>query len=254
MRIGILGASGRIGTRLVELVLATPGLELAAAYVSANSRHLGRKVASSALEYRTPDPNMKAHCDVVIDFSSPAASLAFQELLGTSPLPMVIGTAGFGAAESEALSRFAAYRPLLVDANFAYGFEAFKQALLDFARHVPGAVPQIFETYHIRKKPEPSGTSRMLATELHAARSQAMGFDAGPTTIHVFREGDCVGTTEVRFDLGSAELVCTFAVQTTEAYAAGAIAAARWLVSEAPGPGRYSVADTLARTGGARRG
>ena len=34
MRIGILGASGRVGTSLVELIVSNPGLELAAALVS----------------------------------------------------------------------------------------------------------------------------------------------------------------------------------------------------------------------------
>jgi len=38
MRIAIMGASGRVGTRLIELILANPGLELAAALVSPGCR------------------------------------------------------------------------------------------------------------------------------------------------------------------------------------------------------------------------
>jgi len=246
MRIGILGASGRVGTRLIEAILASPGLELAAALVSAGSPVAGRPVAG-ALEYRSADKSIRSHCDVMIDFSTPAASLAFQELLGDQPLPVVIGTTGFTADEDAALTRHAAKRPLLVSANFAYGFEAFRQAALGFARQMPGAEPQVLETYHARKKAEPSGTSRMLAGEIAAARSLAMGFAAPETPIIVNREGDTVGINEVRFSLGSGETAFAFTVHALSAYAEGAIAAAQWLVDRAPAPGRYSLADSLNR-------
>lgn len=246
MRIGIIGASGRVGTRLIEAILASPGLELAAALVSPASPLIGKPVAG-ALEYRPAERTIRSHCDVMIDFSTPAASLAFQDLLGDKPLPVVIGTTGFTAADEAALTAHAATRPLLVSANFAHGFEAFKQAALGFASTMPGAEPQVVETYHARKKAEPSGTSKMLASEIAAVRSLAMGFAAPETPIAVNREGDTVGINEVRFNLGSAEAAFHFTVHTLAAYAEGAIAAAQWLVTRAPPPGRYSLADSLTR-------
>ena len=75
MRIGIIGASGRVGTRLIEAILASPGLELAAALVSPGSPLIGKPVAG-ALEYRPAEKTIRSHCDVMIDFSTPAASLA----------------------------------------------------------------------------------------------------------------------------------------------------------------------------------
>jgi 4-hydroxy-tetrahydrodipicolinate reductase len=67
--------------------------------------------------------------------------------------------------------------------------------------------------------------------------------------ITVRREGDVAGVHEVRFDLGSAEAAFVYRVHTLAAYAEGALAAARWLVDKAPGPGRYSLADSLAFPG-----
>lgn len=247
MRIGIIGASGRVGTRLIETILANPGLELAAALVSPGSALVGRPVAGGVFEYRPADSAIRSHCDVMIDFSTPAATLAFQELLGEKPLPVVVGTTGFSAAGDEALTRHAAKRPLLVSANFAHGFEAFRQAALGFARQMPGAEPLVAETYHARKKAEPSGTSKMLAGEIAAVRSLAMGFAAAETPVAVNREGDTVGINEIRFNLGPGEAAFTFTVHTLAAYAEGAVAAARWLVDAAPPPGRYSLADSLTR-------
>ena len=246
MRVGILGASGRVGTKLVEIVLANPGLDLAAALVSPGSRLAGTPIAGGSLEYRPADAAIKSHCDVIIDFSTPAASLAFQELLGEKPLPMVIGTTGFTAEEAHRLESFAGSRPLLISANFAHGFEAFRLSALEFMRRMPAADPAVGEVYHARKKSEPSGTSRLLAKELHATRSAAMGFAAPEPPIDVEREGDVVGINEVRFDLGSAEAVFTYRVHTLSAYAEGALAAAEWLVSKPRANGRYTLADSLA--------
>ncbi|MBB4103345.1 4-hydroxy-tetrahydrodipicolinate reductase [Allorhizobium borbori] len=246
MRIGIIGASGRVGTRLIEAILASPGLELAAALVSPGSPLIGKPVAG-ALEYRPAEKTIRSHCDVMIDFSTPAASLAFQDLLGDQRLPVVIGTTGFTVADDAALTAHASARPLLVSANFAHGFEAFKQTALGFASKMPGAEPQVIETYYARKKADPSGTSKMLASEIAAVRSLAMGFAAPETPIAVNREGDTVGINEVRFNLGSAEAAFHFTVHTLAAYAEGAIAAAQWLVTQAPPPGRYSLADSLTR-------
>jgi 4-hydroxy-tetrahydrodipicolinate reductase len=246
MRIGIVGATGRVGTRLVESILDSPGLELAAALVSPGSRHAGRPVAGGTLVYRPADAAIRSHCDVMIDFSTPAASLAFQELCKALPLPTVIGTTGFSAEGDARLTRFARHRKILVSANFANGFEAFANAAARFARGMPGSIPALAETYHARKKAVPSGTSRRLAADIRQGRRLAAGFDVGDIPVTVRREADVVGVHEVRFDLGSAEAAFVYRVNTLAAYAEGALAAARWLVDRAPGPGRYSLADSLA--------
>ncbi|MBP1843336.1 4-hydroxy-tetrahydrodipicolinate reductase [Rhizobium petrolearium] len=246
MRIGVVGASGRVGTHLVELILANPGLELAAALVSPRSRLVGMPVNGGSIEYRPPEAAIKSHCDVMIDFSTTAASMNLQADIGSKPIPVVIGTTGFSVEEDEQLTRYAAYRPILVSANFAHGFEAFRLAATGFANRMPEADASIAETYHARKKANPSGTSMLLAQQLHEARSRAMGFSAPEPPIIVHREGDTVGINEVRLDLGSAQAIFTYRVHTLAAYAEGALAAAQWLVSRASPSGRYSLSDSLA--------
>lgn len=245
MRIAIMGASGRVGMRLVELILANPGMDLAAALVSPGSRLVGTPVAGGGIEYRPAQAAIKNHCDVIIDFSTPSASLALQDALAEKPIPVIVGTTGFSAEEDEKLSQYSAHRPMLVSANFARGFEAFRLAATDFARRMPDADAAVSEVYHSRKKNEPSGTSKLLARQLHEERSRAMGFEAPHPPISVAREGDAVGINQVRFDMGSAESVFNFQVHSLAAYAEGAVAAAQWLVSTPRPAGRYSLADSL---------
>lgn len=245
MRIGILGASGRVGTRLVEIIVGNPGLELAAAWVSPNSRRLGVPIAGGSIEYRAPDISINSHSDVIIDFTTPKASLAFQEQLGETPVPVVIGTTGFSPEQRAVLEKSAARRPMLISANFARGFEAFRLAAIDFMRRMPAAESTVSEIYHARKKPEPSGTSCLLSGQLQRARSAAMGFQAPEPPILVQREGDVVGINEVRFDMGSAEALLTYRVHSLAAYAEGAIAAAEWLAEKRRPNGLYTLADCL---------
>jgi len=243
-----MGASGRVGLKLVEAVLADPGLELAAAFVSPQSRLLGTPVANGSIEYRAADADFRSYCDVVIDFSTPAASLQLQDMSARLALPMVIGTTGFTAAQEARLVTHARHRALLISPNFAFGFEAFKLAVLQFARQTPSADPTIIETYHINKKAEASGTSRQLAALIRDARQGASVAIETPHIV-VQREANVVGDTIVRFDMSAGEISFRCSVQTIAAYAEGALAAARWLVESGAQRGRFSLADTLTQTG-----
>lgn len=239
MRIAVYGASGRVGTRLVEAILADPGLELAAAHVSPGSPWVGRQVGDTILEYRPAEPTINTHCDAMIDFSSPAASLALQEIMGERAVPTVIGTTGFSAADMAEIERAARYRPILTGANFALGFTSFGQSVRQFAAAHPGASVTIEEVYHRRKKRAPSGTSRLLADAVRLAQSTAAGAPTHDPEIVVRRVGDTVGINEVRFDLTESEARFTFKVQTLASYARGAIDAAIRLVESGAANGRH---------------
>lgn len=244
MRVAIYGASGRVGVHLVEAILANPGLELAAALVSPKSAVLGSAVAGTAVEYREINPTFNARFDAIIDFSTPEASIYLQELLGTKPIPVVVGTTGFSEKEDQMFEQFAQHRRIMTGANFALGFEAFVASINQFAQSHPGADAAVAEIYHRRKKAVASGTSRRLAEEVSRARKLAGGDSALPP-ISVGRVGDTVGVNSVSFDLGVSKAEFTFTVETLAAYAEGALAAMRWLVQDAAEIGRYYPIDML---------
>ncbi|HEV2515395.1 MAG TPA: dihydrodipicolinate reductase C-terminal domain-containing protein [Devosia sp.] len=243
MRIAVFGASGRVGTRLVEAILADPGLELAAAHVSPGSEWIGRQVANTVIEYRPAETTINAHCDAIIDFSTPAGSLYLQRVAGRSRVPIVIGTTGFTAGQLGEIDAAARYRPILMGANFALGFVAFARSVQAFALAHPGANVIIEETYHQRKKRLASATSMLLAKSIHAAQSSGAGAMPPEPDIRIHRTGDTVGINEVRFDLGDSEMRFNFSVRTIGAYAHGAVAAAVRLVEGGIGPGRHDALD-----------
>ncbi|MDP1732284.1 MAG: dihydrodipicolinate reductase C-terminal domain-containing protein [Devosia sp.] len=243
MRIAIYGASGRIGTRLVETILARPDLELAAAHVSPSSSWLGRAVGGTIIEYRPAEAAINAYCDAIIDFSTPEASLQLQELLGSKPVPVVIGTTGFSAAQQEALANAAKLRPIMLGANFGPGFGAFATSVFRFAQLHPGALVTVDETYHQRKKRVASGTSLQLAQGIRDIQTRMAGALAPEPDVHIHRLADTVGINQVQFDMGVTKASFTFAVNTLTAYAEGALSAAEWLSREARGPRLYAPSD-----------
>lgn len=243
MRVAVYGASGRVGTTLLEAMLSTPGLELAAAHVSPGSEWIGRQVGNTVIEYRPAEATINSHCDAIIDFSTPDASIALQRLLDQRNVPVVLGTTAFTTEQKQSIEAFARYRPIMVGANFALGFGAFARAATACASAHPAALVTIEETYHQRKKRAASGTTLLLAAMIRNAQG-GDGASAPPEPeVRIHRIGNAVGTTEIIFDLGVSETRLRFAVQTIAAYAQGALAAATWLVSEAPHPGLYDPFD-----------
>jgi 4-hydroxy-tetrahydrodipicolinate reductase len=243
MRFAVYGASGRVGTKLVETILASPGMELAAAHISPASRWLGGSVGNTAIEYRPAEPSINAHCDAIIDFSTPDASIRLQEIAGDRPVPIVVGTTGFSAAQERLIDEAARLRPVMVGVNFALGFGAFAASVQKFASAFPNAQARIEETYHQRKKRSASGTSRLLADIVRNAQDKGGAVSSPMPEISIHRSGNVVGINEVHFDLGVSRAGFVFNVDTLGAYAEGALAAAVWLADPARKPGRYEPAD-----------
>ena len=231
LKVGVFGASGRVGKLVTEAVLASPDLDLAAAVVSADSAVLGQPVPSNtAATYTTLAANPFAACDVVVDFSKPTAVMELLEADPGGAIPLVIGSTGFDSDQDARIAMTARSRPVVLAANFGRGFPAFLRLITALAAAEPSTVPRVAEVYHARKKAEPSGTSRLLA----AAAAKAGEWTAGDIAIDVAREGETVGINAVSIDLGPAAIEVRYTVKALASYAEGALAAARWVIGRKP--------------------
>lgn len=220
MRIGVVGAAGKVGSQIVARILSSPGLQLAACLVPPRSRHVGRPVSGGSIEYRPADAAMNARCDVMIDFSSPGSTLALQAQCAMKRIPFIIGTTGFSAAQMRKLASHARYRPMLLSENFAAGAYLAALGAAMIGQALPGALAHKAQHFRLRRE-----------TRL----AQPLAPVAGDR-----RTGD---VTEYHFDVGGVEITLTHRVNTLSAYADGALAAAHWLVNENPSPSLYSLAD-----------
>lgn len=234
MRIAILGGSGRIGQLLVEEIAKIGDDSLVACYVSQQSSVLGDEVGTDGVRFQSLNERPSEPADLLIDFSTPDATLA---LLADAPAysrSLVVGTTGLGDEHTNALHEVAKQMPVVVCANFAESFEPFVRACRSIAASYPEIVPTLSETYHDKKKPVASGTSLRLIDEIIDARA-AVGASTPSVPLDINRVAGAVGQHVFRLDTGGSTFEIDFSVTDRRSFAVGALAAGQWVIGQRNG-------------------
>ena len=254
MKVAIAGAGGRMGRVLIDAVLADRELELAVALDAAGSPALGQPAGSLTIG---SDLGALASADVLIDFTRPEGTLAHLEACRQHGKPMVIGTTGFSAAQTQRIAEGARRLPIVLSPNFAIGVNVvFRLAQTAAAALGDAYDVEIVEAHHRHKVDAPSGTALKLG-ELVAG---ALGRDLGKVAthgrsgdigerparaigFHAIRGGDIVGEHTVIFAGAGERVEVAVRSQSRQTYAVGALRAAKWLRGRAPG--LYDMFDVL---------
>jgi 4-hydroxy-tetrahydrodipicolinate reductase len=197
VRVGVLGATGRMGLAVCEAVLRAPDLELAA--VVARTSGVGRPLrdlVSGAPEELLVGEDLSeflaAEAEVVVDFSRPEATAAATEGLLPEGVHLVSGTTGLPGRLMDDLADLAGkaeHGNAVWAPNFALG----AVLAMHFAA-VAGrfyAAAEVIELHHRGKADAPSGTALRTARAIAAARERSAG-PAGESLAGV-RGGDVEG-------------------------------------------------------------
>lgn len=263
MRIGIVGAAGRMGQMLVREVAATPGCTLAGGTERPGSANLGRDLGTLAglepLGVAATDDAAALFraADAVIDFTAPAASVAHARLAAETGTALVVGTTGLSEQDRAALADSAARAPVVFAANMSLGVNL----LLGLVRKVASTLGpdwdiEILEMHHRHKVDAPSGTA--LALGQAAAEGRAVALEtvrrsvrdghtgprpAGEIGFATLRGGDVVGDHTVIFAAEGERIELTHKAASRAIFARGAVRAALWAPTQPPG--FYSMQDVL---------
>jgi len=263
LRVVIVGAGGRMGRTLIHAVAASKGVTLAGAVDAPGSAVIGRdagelaglgKNGVSVVDDAAP---LLQRADALIEFTIPAATMGFAELVANARLVHVIGTTGH-SAEEEAVIAKAADRAIIVKSgNMSLGVNLLAALVQRVAKTLNDEYDiEIVEMHHNKKIDAPSGTALMLgraAAEgrgIDLARRAVRGRDgmtgtrrAGDIGFASLRGGTVVGEHSVIF-AGPAERVeLTHRAEDRMIFARGALHAALW--ARGKKPGLYSMADVL---------
>jgi 4-hydroxy-tetrahydrodipicolinate reductase len=166
--------------------------------------------------------------DVVIDFSSPEASVRLAELAlqhPTGKLPVfIVGSTGWKDEQIKTLEALAKRTPVVLSFNFSTGVLALQRILKTFAPVLTqlGYQPVMVETHHRHKKDAPSGTALLLNRTIETSAG------IGPVQTHSIRSGEVIGDHEVTFYGPADRLVLGHQAQDRSIFARGAIDAAIW--------------------------
>ena len=179
LRVGVLGARGRMGAEVCHAVSATADLELVAA-------------VDLGAEGDPTDPVaelVSAGAQVAVDFTRPDAVLANLEGLIGAGVHCVVGTTGFDASRLDAVRAMLGPAPsvgVLVAPNFALGAVLLMRFAAQAARFYESV--EVIELHHPDKLDAPSGTATHTARAIAAARLAA-GMAAVPDATSTGLEG-----------------------------------------------------------------
>lgn len=238
LNVAICGALGRMGQALVAA--AAPAQVSVVAQVD--------RTGQGASAIKTLDEALALKPDVVIDFTTPEASLANAAACAAKGVPIVIGTTGLSAEQRDELKRLARSAAIVWAPNMSVGVNVVIALAAQLAKTLgDGWDPEIVETHHRLKKDAPSGTALKLAEEVAAAlgrgpadicTSRVGQVGERPATeigVQTLRGGDVVGEHTVYFFAQGERIELTHRAHSREQFARGALRAAKWVVGRPPG-------------------
>jgi 4-hydroxy-tetrahydrodipicolinate reductase len=229
----IIGASGRMGSRLCALSHEDDGFELSGAIEVAGSGCAGREAApgSGVRIAELPVNTAELRGDVVIDFSSDAGAREATRLAQSIGAALLIGTTALSEQTRTAVREAAKKIPALIAPNTSLGVAALARAVREMASMLgPGYRCSIVEAHHSAKKDAPSGTALRLA---EAAR--AGGADLPGDQVLAIRGGDVIGEHTVRFAGAGEYIELTHRATSRDLFVRGALRTAAWLKGKPAG-------------------
>jgi 4-hydroxy-tetrahydrodipicolinate reductase len=251
-----------MGQAVLRAAPTFPKLIITGAIASPGSLALGRDagevagIGSMNLPVTSDLAGVLAGADVVLDFSSAAATRGTLEACRAARKALLLGTTGLGAELESDLEATARVVPLLVAPNASVGAALLTELTAVAARALPASFDvDVLELHHRLKADAPSGTALALARAAGESRglpvpavSGTPGQPAGPRPegrigLASLRAGDIVGEHTVLFCGAGEEVVLTHRAHDRGIFARGALSAALWLSSRAPG--RYNMRDFL---------
>ena len=260
LRLGVNGAGGRMGQRIVALAAKDPDLIVTAALENPGSPAIGKDAGELAGIGKIGvlvTSSLDQPVDVIIDFSVPVGAVAAAKLCGERQIPLVVATTGMSPEQRETITSISKTTPLLMAPSMSMAVNVAMQLVAEAGQLLKG-VPEgvdveVVERHHRFKEDAPSGTALhfgKIVAETMGQTNHIHGREGRPGQrprneigYHALRTGDNVGEHTIVFGLMGETLEVTVRGHTRDSYAYGALSAAKFLVTQKPG--LYGMRDVL---------
>lgn len=259
----VAGAAGRMGRRIIHMIHQNQDIQLSAAFERpghpAVNEDAGTVAGLGELDIRIAGSlgDVIDQGEVLIDFTTPEATLENLSMAASQGLAMVIGTTGIAGDMLEELKRLAGQVRCVMAPNMSVGVNVMFRIAGEMARILGNDYDmEILEVHHRLKKDAPSGTATRLAQIL----AQAVGRDlekvgvyerkgiVGERTdeeigVQALRAGDITGEHTVLFAGTGERLELIHRAHNRDNFARGAVRAALWVIKQPEG--LYDMQDVL---------
>ncbi|MEA5051339.1 MAG: 4-hydroxy-tetrahydrodipicolinate reductase [Oscillospiraceae bacterium] len=240
VRIIISGILGRMGGAVLEACLADDGVSVVAGVDRESGTYMNIPIFSGIADCDVP-------CDVIVDFSAPAACADLCAYCAKKKVKLVMCTTGHSEEQLADLERLSADVAVFRSANMSLGVAVMKKLAVEAARILHEKYDiEIIEKHHNKKIDAPSGTARMLADAMNSACSNAYDYVYDRTQerrpradseigISSVRGGTIPGEHEILFAGTDETLTITHTAYSRKLFAGGAVAAAKFIARQKRG-------------------
>lgn len=263
MRLIVVGAAGRMGRTLIRVVDETPGMTLAGAIERAGASEVGEDsgllagLKANGIPVVSDPLPVFAAADGVLDFTVPAATIAFAELAAQARIVHVVGTTGLSPEDEAKIEAAARHAAVVKSGNMSLGVNLLAALVRQAARALDADFDiEVLEMHHRHKVDAPSGTALMLGR----AAAEGRGIDLSQHSVRVrdgqtgprkrgdigfatLRGGSVIGEHTVVFAGEGEAIELTHKATDRGLFARGAVKAALWARDRKPG--LYTMADVL---------
>jgi 4-hydroxy-tetrahydrodipicolinate reductase len=264
LRLVVVGAAGRMGRMLTQIIPDTLGVRLTAALERPGAPALGADsggATPNGVPITSDIAAALADADAIVDFSSPSSSVAMAKAAADAKVAAVIGTTGLSAEDLAAIADCAERTAIVRSGNMSLGVNLLAVLVERAARALgPAWDAEIVEMHHRLKVDAPSGTALLLGEAVahgrgvdlaeNSARGRA-GLTGPRRTGEIgfasLRGGTVVGDHTVIFAGSGERIELSHRAEDRGVFARGALAAALWTRGKTPG--LYSMADVLGLSG-----
>ena len=260
MKIGIIGAGGRMGQACIRQVTDTDGCAVIAASDIAGSALIGQDAGDAAgsgplgVAVSEDAAAVIAASDAVIEFTLPEPTVSHVALTAEAGVAHIIGTTGMGAAQEDALKAAGEKSVIMHAPNMSLAVNL----LFALTKQVAATLNddfdiEIFEMHHKHKIDAPSGTAVGMGRA--AAEGRGVKLDdvaqwarngerkRGDIGFASLRGGNVIGDHTATFAIEDERLEISHKAQSRQIFARGAVHAALW--SAGKEPGFYTMFDVL---------
>ena len=244
----VVGACGRMGEQVRKWVDAHEELSLGAALEAPGHPQLGESIAPG-LTLRADMEGALDNTDVVIDFTTPNATMENLQAAAQAGVAYVTGTTGLSPEQKAEVVSLSKEIPLIHAPNFSLSVNVMGWLAREAARRLgPEFDAELFEIHHSAKRDAPSGTALFLAEAVAQGRDQSLDAhiileragETGPRPegaigIQTLRGGDNPGEHTLYFVGTGERLELNHRSATRDHFARGAVQCAAWLIGKPPG-------------------
>ena len=263
LKTAVLGATGRMGTQVIRMVVAADDLTLVGAATEPGEAAVGRDAGewcgggAVGIPILDDAADALSEAEVAIDFTLPTATVGNLKAAVRHQCAVVLGTTGLGPEEQLAIKEAATSVPVLYGRNMSVGVNVF----IELVRQATGFLgedfeAEVLETHHRHKIDAPSGTALQIGEAIAGERGRRLEDVAdfgrhgqtgprkpGAIGIASMRAGTIVGEHTAVFVADEEMVELQHRALDRAVFARGALRAARWVAGRSAG--LYSMADML---------